>query len=69
MTDNSTFFAGTVCLFGKENFWFFASKSDEPYADNLKLAKAHFAKRGFTAPVAVEGVAKMVYRQFRIVDC
>jgi hypothetical protein len=69
MTDNKHYVAGTYCLFGRENFWFYSAIKNRSYKDTLIKARQHFKDRGFTAPVAIEGVHPVVFKAFREVDC
>ena len=69
LTDNSTFIAGTTCMFGKENFWWFLGVTTEVSPETKSKVEEHFTKMGFKAPVAVAGKDPVIIKKFTFREC
>jgi len=70
MTDNKSYFAGAICLLGRENFWWMAFTTPDPHPKLVAKIEKHFADSGFTASVANEdNGSKVVIKKLTIVSC
>lgn len=69
-TDNSTYVAGTLCLFGKEDTWWVISTKPEMELETKQMLRKHFVKLGYKDQnIAVPGVSPLIIKSFNPSRC